>query len=99
MATVAQPTVTTLQGVASPNVTVNPPAFYAATRRLMYPMRSLTTIAGLGSTDSTQLRQSGIVSGLLVRVTGSLVFGGTITGTVMSWRWPYNLVKALRVSA
>lgn len=98
MANVAQPTVS-MQGVASPDVTVDPPSFYAATRRLTYPMRAITPIAGLGSTDSTQLRQTGIVAGLLVRVTGSLVFGGTITGTIMSSRWPYNLVKALRVSA
>lgn len=98
MANVAQPTVS-MQGVGSPNVVVDPNSFYAATRRLVYPMRSITVIAGLGSTDSTQLRQTGIVAGLLVRVTGTLVFGGTITGTIMSARWPYGLVKALRVSA
>lgn len=98
MPTVAQPTVS-MQGVASPNVTVDPTSFYAATRRLIYPMRAITVIAGLGSSDSTQLRQTGIVAGLLVRVTGTLVFGGTITGTTMSARWPYGLVKALRVSA
>lgn len=98
MGTVQQPTVS-MQGVASPNVTVDPTSFYAATRRLMYPMRAITPIAGLGSSDSTQLRQTGIVAGLNVRVVGTLVFGGTITGTTMSWRWPYGLVKALRVSA
>ena len=98
MATVSQPTVS-LQGVASPDVVVDPTAFYPATRRLTYPMRAITPIAGYGSTDSTQLRQTGIVAGLYVRVTGTLVFGGTITGTVMSWRWPYNLIRALRVSA
>ena len=98
MPTVQQPTVS-MQGVASPNVTVDPTSFYAATRRLTYSMRPITTIAGLGSTDSTQLRQTGIVAGLLIRVTGTLIFGGTITGTVMSWRWPYGLCKAVRVSA
>lgn len=98
MPPVAQPTVN-LQGVASPDVVVDPGAFYPATRRLTYPMRAVTPIAGLGSTDSTQLRQTGIVAGLYVRVTGTLVFGGTITGTTMSNRWPYNLVKALRISA
>lgn len=98
MATVAQPTVN-LQGVASPDVVVDPNAFYPATRRLTYPMRAITAIAGYGSTDSTQLRQTGIVAGLYVRVTGTLVFGGTITGSLTSWRWPYNLIRALRVSA
>lgn len=88
-----------LQGVASTAVAVNPAAFYAATRRLRFPMRSLTNIAGLGSTDSTQLRQTGIISLLEVRVTGTLVFGGTITGTSMSQDWPFNLIRAFRLSA
>lgn len=88
-----------LQGVQSPNVVVNPDAFYSATRKLTYPMQSSKTIAGLGTSDSAQLRQTGIVAGLLVRVAGSITFGGTIGVTTMSWRWPYNLVKALRVSA
>lgn len=88
-----------LQGVQSPNVVVDPQRFYPATRKLTYPMSSAKAIAGLGSSDSVQLRQTGIVSGLLVRVYGTLTFGGTITGSAMSYRWPYNLIKALRVSA
>jgi hypothetical protein len=88
-----------LQGIESPAASVDPESFFANTRRLLYPMRSLTTIAGLGSSDSTQLRQTGIVAGLEVRVTGSLVWGGTITGSSMSYRWPYNLIRSLRVSA
>lgn len=98
MATVAQPTVS-LQGVASPDVVVDPNAFYPATRRLVFPMKSAAAIAGLGSTDSVQLRQTGIVAALKVRVYGTLTFGGTITSTVMSYRWPHNLIRALRVSA
>jgi hypothetical protein len=88
-----------LQGVEAPNVDVMPEAFYAATRRLLFPMRAITPIAGLGSTDSTQLRQTGIVAGLFVRVTGTITFGGVIAGTTMSWRWPLNLIRACRVSA
>lgn len=98
MATVAQPTVS-LQGVASPDVVVDPNAFYPATRRLCFPMKSAAAISGLGSTDSVQLRQTGIVSGLFVRVYGTLTFGGTITGTTLSYRFPYNAIRALRVSA
>jgi hypothetical protein len=88
-----------IQGQIAPDVVVDPGTFYAATRRLRYPMRSLATITGLGSTDSVQLRQTGIVAGLEVRVTGTVTFGGTITGTTMSYRWPYNLVSAFRLSA
>lgn len=89
----------TLQGVQSPNVVVDPNAFYPATRKLTYPMQSGKAITGLGSSDSVQLRQTGIVSGLLIRVSGTITFGGTIGTTTMSYRWPYNLVKACRVSA
>ncbi|SRR6266508_336467 len=93
------PSAPLIQGVASPDVAVDPPAFYAATRRLRFPMRSLTAIAGLGSTDSTQLRQTGIVGMLEIRVKGTLVFGGTIAGTSMSQEWPFNLIRACRLSA
>lgn len=93
------PSAPLIQGVASPDVVVDPQAFYIATRRLRFPMRSLTTIAGLGSTDSTQLRQTGIVAGLELRVTGTVTFGGTITGTSMSYLWPFGIVKQIKLSA
>ncbi|HWB34589.1 MAG TPA: hypothetical protein VHA75_01045 [Rugosimonospora sp.] len=93
------PSAPLIQGVASPNVVVDKAAFYAATRRLKFPMKSSTNIAGLGSTDSVQLRQTGIVAVLEVRVKGTLTFGGTITGTSMSYEWPFNLVKEFRLSA
>jgi len=95
---VGQP-ISALQGVQAQNVELNPAAFYPATRRLTFPMKSRSAIAGLGSTDSTTLKQTGIISALDVRITGTVVFGGTITGTVLSWRWPYSMIKALRVSA
>jgi len=88
-----------IQGQSAPDVVVNPGSFYAATRRMRYPMKSLTTFSGIGGTDSVQLRQTGIVAGLEIRVTGTVVFGGTITGTVMSYRWPYNFLAAVKLSA
>lgn len=93
------PSAPLLQGVAAPDVAVDPTRFYPATRRMRFQQKSLTNIAGLGSTDSVQLRQTGIVSGLEVRVTGTLVFGGTIAGTSMSYDWPFNLINNLTVSA
>lgn len=98
MPTVAQPT-TVLQGVQAQNVEINPEAFYPATRRLTFPMKPKSPIQGLGSTDPTTLKQTGIVAALDIRLTGTIVFGGTITGTIMSYRWPYNLARAIRVSA
>jgi hypothetical protein len=93
------PSAPLVQGVSSPQVVVSPNDFFPATRRLRYPMKSLTSIAGLGSTDSVQLRQTGIVVGLEVRVTGTVVWGGTITGSSTTWSWPYDLVRAFRLSA
>jgi hypothetical protein len=98
MAQVGQP-VNVLQGVQAQNVVMDPARFYPATRRLRFPMKSKSAITGIGSTDSTTLKQTGIISALEVRISGTVVFGGTITGTIMSWRWPYELIKAARVSA
>jgi hypothetical protein len=99
MAPTMTPSAPLIQGIAAPQVQVNPELFFAATRRLRYPMRQLTTITGLGSSDSTTLRQTGIVSGLEVRVAGTITWGGTIAGSSMSYEWPFNLVKAFRLSA
>jgi hypothetical protein len=98
MTQVGQP-ISVLQGVAAQNVVMDPARFYPATRRLRFPMKSKSAITGLGSTDSTTLKQTGIIAALDVRVSGTLVWGGTITGSSMSWRWPLELIKALRVSA
>jgi hypothetical protein len=98
MAQVGQP-VNVLQGVQAQNVVMDPARFYPATRRLRFPMKSKSAITGLGSTDSTTLKQTGIISALEIRISGTVTFSGTITGTVMSWRWPLELVKAVRVSA
>lgn len=98
MTQVGQP-ISVLQGVAAQNVVMDPARFYPATRRLRFPMKSKSAITGLGSTDSTTLKQTGIISGLDIRISGTVVFTGTITGTIMSWRWPYELIKAVRVSA
>jgi len=89
-----------IQGQAlTPDITVDPNSFYANTRRLRYSMASKTKITGIGSSDTVSLRQSGIVAGLEVRIVGSVVFGGTIGTTTMSYEWPFNVVKAFTLSA
>jgi hypothetical protein len=92
---VGQPTVV-LQGVETPNVSVDPESFFRYTRRLRFPMKSLTTFAGFGSTDSVSLRQTGVVSKLLVRVTGTITLAAA---TATTSEWPYNLIRAFRVAA
>lgn len=93
------PSAPLIQGVQSPNYVVNPQAFYAATRRLRFPMRPGVAISGLGATDSVQLRQTGIIAALELRVYGTLIFGGTIGTTTMSYEWPYNLIQSIKLSA
>ena len=78
---------------------VDPQTFYANTRRQRFSMATKTKITGIGSADTVQLRQTGIVAGLEVRISGNVVFGGTIGTTTMSYEWPYNLVKAFTLSA
>lgn len=95
MPAVGQPT-TVLQGVETPNVSVDPDSFFKYTRRLRFAMKPLTTFAGFGSTDPVQLRQTGVVSKLYVRVTGTVT---TSAGAATTWQWPYDLVRAFRVSA
>lgn len=90
-----QPTVV-LQGIETPNVSVDPQAFYKYTRRLRFMMKSRTTFAGFGTTDSISLRQTGVVSKLFIRVTGTVA--ATASAATTS-EWPYNLIKAVRVAA
>jgi hypothetical protein len=99
MPQVTSPQVPFIQGVQAPDVVVDPAQFFAATRRMRFQMRSNTAIAGLGSTDSVQLRQTGIIERLELRVSGSLVFGGTIAGTSMTYQWPFNVAKNIKLSA
>jgi hypothetical protein len=88
-----------IQGIQSPDVIVNPTLFYGATRRQRYAMRGLTAFAGIGATDQVQLRQSGIVAGLEVRVQGTVTFAGVLGATAMTYDWPLNIVRAFRLSA
>ena len=88
-----------IQGVSAPNVVVAPEAFYAGTRRMRFQAKGLTAIQGLGSTESVQLNQTGVLAGIELRVQGTLTFGGTIGTTTMSAEWPFNLPQAVKLSA
>jgi hypothetical protein len=62
-------------------------------------MANKVKISGIGSADTVSLRQSGIVAGLEVRISGNVVIGGTIGTTTASYEWPFNIVKAFTLSA
>lgn len=87
-----------VQGIETPNTVVDPLTFAQYTRRQRFPMKSNATIPGAGTSDNVQLKKTGIVAGLEVRVSGSVVIGGTIGTTTMSYEWPYNVVKAFKLS-
>ena len=89
----------TLQGIVVPKSAINPAAFQAATRRQNLKVKALSSIAGFGYTDNIPMLQTGIISAINVRVTGTITVtlgGGTCATT---YRWPYGLIKALRFSA
>jgi hypothetical protein len=87
-----------IQGIAAPNVVINPPLFYAATRRMRYAQVTAQAFAGFGSTDSVTLRQTGIVDTIIIRVTGTLTTA-VADITTMTSQWPYNLLQRARLSA
>lgn len=95
MATAVQ-TGATFQGIAVPAEAVNPAAFFANTRRKR-DVEKATTFAGLGSTDSVEIRKSDILSGIRLRFVGTV----TVTGTTVkpTMRWPQDLLARGRFTA
>ncbi len=87
-----------VQGVQTPSTVVAPEAFAAYTRRMRFAAQSPVPIAGLGTSTQVQLKKTGIVACLEVRVYGPVVVGGTIGTTTASYEWPYNLAKGFKVS-
>lgn len=87
-----------MQGIEVPASSIDPANFFRLTRRLSIPF-STGTYAGLGQTDNIQLLQTGIVSGVTLKYSGTLtVTPGT--GTVAStYKWPYGLLKNVKFSA
>jgi hypothetical protein len=86
-----------VQGVQTPDTIINPPLFYKLTRRMRFAAQSATAIA-FASSNQVQLKKTGVVSALEIRVSGNVVIGGTIGTTTASYEWPYDLLKGLKLS-
>lgn len=88
-----------MQGIVVPASSVDPQEFFKRTRRLTFPFVNGKSFAGLGSTDTFSLLQTGIIAGIVVRLVGSIttVHGTGLVGT--TGRWPYDLVKKIRLAA
>lgn len=87
-----------LQGIVVPATAIDPGAFFAATRRLTFRQKTFN-YAGLGSADNVPILQTGILSQLVIKATGTLTVtlgGGTCATTAA---WPYNILKRVQFSA
>jgi hypothetical protein len=87
-----------MQGIEVPRANVNARAFFAATRRLTFQQKG-GSYAGLGQTDNVPVLQTGIISQLSLKVSGSVVVAVGTGAVATTARWPYDLVKATRLSA
>jgi hypothetical protein len=72
--------------------------FFELTRRLTVQQKQFS-YAGLGLSDTVSMLQAGIISGVTINASGSLIVTPG-TGTVASTaRWPYDIAKAVRFAA
>lgn len=88
-----------MQGIEVPASSVNPAQFFQLTRRLTILEKNLPAFAGLGSTDTIPILQTGVLSGILVQFQGQLVITTATGGVNTTGRWPYDLVRAFRFTA
>lgn len=87
-----------LQGILVPLTSVNPEAFFRSTQRLNVRQQT-ASFPGFGGTLNVPILQTGIVSKLRIKFSGTLTVA-LPTGTAASTsQWPYNLLKRVRFSA
>lgn len=87
-----------MQGIEVPAANIDPALFQRLTRRMTF-LQKTAAFAGLGLTDNIKILQSGILSGIKIRLFGQItVTPGT--GTVATTaRFPYDAARAFRFSA
>lgn len=86
------------QGAVLPKSVFNEQRFAQLTRRLTFSQQQFS-FAGLGLQDIVQMRQTGIISHLSLRLTGQVVValnGGTAATT---HKWPYGLLSNIKFAA
>lgn len=88
-----------MQGIEVPASSVNPAQFFQMTRRLRILEKNLAAFAGLGNTDVIPILQTGVLSGIMVQFSGSLVVALPTGTCATTGRWPYDLAKAVRFTA
>lgn len=99
MSTATQPVPTvSLQGVLVPSTSIQPEAFFRATQRLNVRQQTFS-FAGFGTTQNVPILQTGIVSKLRIKFSGTLTVTLSAGTCATTMAWPYNLLKRIRFSA
>src|SRR5437879_8970152 len=88
-----------MQGIEVPASSINPQQFFALTRRLTILEKALPAFAGLGSTDTIPILQTGVLSGISIQFSGQLVVTPGTGSVATTGRWPYDLIRACRFTA
>lgn len=88
----------TMQGQIVPAESVNPAAFYSRTRRKR-TNEYTRAYAGLGNSEFVELKKSDIISALHVRFSGTLSVTHSAGAVVPTFRWPYDLINAVKFTA
>jgi len=96
----AQAPTINMQGIDVPTSSVNAAQFFANTRRKRFQEKSISNFAGLGASDQFTIIQSGIIAALDLHVTGQLLITVPADSSVATtWRWPYDLIKKIILTA
>src|SRR5260221_4879923 len=88
-----------MQGIEVPASSIQPAEFFKLTRRLRFPEKTIAAFAGLGSTDNIPVLQTGIISGITLQFQGNLAVNLAAGTAATTGRWPYDLIRAVRLSA
>lgn len=86
-----------MQGIVVPQASIDPKGFFQMTRRQRFQVRSNQTWLGHGARESIQIPAVGILSAIVVTVKGTATI--TTAAATTSYRWPYDLLKAVNFSA
>jgi len=100
MTTMTTPANLSMQGTQVSASSVDAKTFFANTRRQNLLFRSIGQYAGPGETDIIQALQTGILSQMTVRVSGTLTVDLGTSGTCTTTSaWPYGILQTARFAA
>lgn len=88
-----------MQGIEVPRSSINPQQFFQLTRRLTILEKNLASFAGVGSTDTVSILQTGVLAGLTIQFSGTVTVNLSAGTCATTGRWPYDLIRACRFSA